>query len=159
MGVLRDADDLEEVLDNEKQSSFYDYVGCSKGSCWLCHHAFINITKQFKIRNLHLKIRAEWESLGFKSNRQNRGGCIEVLCNLNDEMSRFSMNKGKSATHHSRPDCTHVLGILGVEWKIVAGESQWRRYSIGRGRIVIELWPFTRTAGGEAPRPPPYRTF
>ncbi|KAI1084454.1 hypothetical protein F5B20DRAFT_593511 [Whalleya microplaca] len=94
---------LEKLLSSSDRSVFFDYIGCSKGPCWLCYHTLTNMTTQFKMREPHLKIYAAWEPPSFNDNQANRERCIEVLKGLNNEVMR--LNTPKLEPREILPDC------------------------------------------------------
>ena len=96
---------LQEVLENGKQASSYDYIGCSKGSCWLCHHALINMTKDFKMRQPHLKVCATWVPPPFEHSPQNRARFKEVLRALDGEMRKLVKPTNNAVKHFAQPNC------------------------------------------------------
>ena len=92
---------LQYVLTSCKRASFYNYIGCSKGPCWLCHHTLINMTSDFKMRKPHLKVCAAWHPPDFPNNRAR---FKEVLRALNGEMLKLAKGKDESTNELAQPD-------------------------------------------------------
>ncbi|KAI0131254.1 hypothetical protein F4814DRAFT_445395 [Daldinia grandis] len=91
------------LLDNEK-SRFYNYIGCSKGPCWLCHYVLVGMKSQFKMRQSHFKLYPQWLPPKFTTQR---GRFIEVFQSLVREMSglvELGISK-KRQSRKAKPDC------------------------------------------------------
>ncbi|KAI0884733.1 uncharacterized protein GGS22DRAFT_200429 [Annulohypoxylon maeteangense] len=49
-----------ELLLRQGSSKFFNYIGCSKGACWLCYHAITMMAPEFTRREPHLKLYPRW---------------------------------------------------------------------------------------------------
>lgn len=80
-------------------SNYFNYIGCSRGPCWLCYHVLVNIRSKFNMRQSHLKLYAQWDPPDFLLNQQ--------LQFLNEEMRRLADPTNKANFIHRRinSDC------------------------------------------------------
>lgn len=65
----------------------FNYIGCSKSPCWLCHHALKKMTSKFEMRDPHLKLYPGWKPPTFKDNNLDRGRFVKVLQFLDRQVS------------------------------------------------------------------------
>ncbi|OTB12926.1 hypothetical protein K445DRAFT_25054 [Daldinia sp. EC12] len=97
---------LEFVLAKE-ESRFYNYVGCSKGPCWLCYHVLVNMTSQFEMRPSHFKLYPRWLPPNFTKDQAHKERFVAVLKLLTKEMRRLiDLRKGgEYRPRNAKPDC------------------------------------------------------
>ncbi|KAK6955334.1 hypothetical protein Daesc_002967 [Daldinia eschscholtzii] len=97
---------LEFVLANQ-ESIFYNYIGCSKGPCWLCYHVLVNMTSQFEMRPSHFKLYPRWLPPHFTKNQAHKEQFVAVLKLLTKEMRRLiDLRKGgEYQPQNARSDC------------------------------------------------------
>ncbi|KAI1479455.1 hypothetical protein F4774DRAFT_409887 [Daldinia eschscholtzii] len=97
---------LEFVLAKE-ESRFYNYIGCSKGPCWLCYHVLVNMTSQFEMRPSHFKLYPRWLPPNFTKDQAHKEQFVAVLKLLTKEMRRLiDLRKGgEYQPRNAKPDC------------------------------------------------------
>ncbi|KAI4869062.1 hypothetical protein F4820DRAFT_61277 [Hypoxylon rubiginosum] len=79
-----------ELLLTRDHSKFFNYIGCSKGPCWLCYHTVKNMTSKFEMREPHLKLYPGWKPPAFKDSPPHREQCIKVLRFLDLELRKLA---------------------------------------------------------------------
>ncbi|XXG97689.1 hypothetical protein Hte_003996 [Hypoxylon texense] len=86
--------------------SFFNYIGCSKGPCWLCHHALRNMTSKFEMRDSHLKLYPGWKPPPIVKSPQDREQFMQVLRLLDKELEeRVHQAKLEPGFMRINPDC------------------------------------------------------
>ncbi|KAI1649588.1 uncharacterized protein F4817DRAFT_313729 [Daldinia loculata] len=96
-----------EYLLTHNDANFFNYIGCSKGPCWLCYYILSSMTSQFKMGQSHFKLYPSWLPPEFTKCHMQREQLIEVLKFLGEKMKRL-VDLGKGKKRHSRdalPDC------------------------------------------------------
>ncbi|KAH9883946.1 hypothetical protein F4778DRAFT_582766 [Xylariomycetidae sp. FL2044] len=112
---------------------FYDYIGCSKGPCWLCHHALAAMAPGFAMRESHLKIYGPWAPPTFLRTTEGWRRFTHVLRWLDDELSlrvaRIGLGGAAAAAPSgglssvvvaaARPDCPDLFDFVSP--RVVVG--------------------------------------
>ncbi|KAL7624377.1 hypothetical protein AAE478_005941 [Parahypoxylon ruwenzoriense] len=101
---------IVEYLLTQNDSNFYNYIGCSKGPCWLCYHSLEYMAPNFEMRQPHLKLYPRWLPPEYKGNAEHRKRFVRVLKFLNNEMGSLLRpeNKDQLRSYTLNPDCPDI---------------------------------------------------
>ncbi|KAI1411707.1 hypothetical protein F5Y13DRAFT_191015 [Hypoxylon sp. FL1857] len=80
---------LDYVLENRDPTKFFNYIGCSKGPCWLCYHTLKFMAPGIGMRAPHWKLYPVWEPPRFLNSPPNRERFIDVLQILDDRIENL----------------------------------------------------------------------
>lgn len=100
-----------EFLLTSGTSNFYNYIGSSKGPCWLCYHTLTNMVPGCKMRQSHLKLYPAWLPPTFEEGTEESERFPRVLRALNSEILRL-IRLGAKCCSHTNADCPDIKEIF-----------------------------------------------
>ncbi|KAI1139682.1 hypothetical protein F5Y05DRAFT_424595 [Hypoxylon sp. FL0543] len=106
---------LDFLLENRDLKNVFNYIGCSKGPCWLCHYTLECMAPKIGMRACNLKLYPVWEPPRFQGSPQNRQRFIKVLQSLDktikDVLNREMKKQLKPRAYrysNCKPDCPDI---------------------------------------------------
>ncbi|OTA65251.1 hypothetical protein K449DRAFT_431844 [Hypoxylon sp. EC38] len=104
---------LDFLLRTPNPNDFFNYIGCSKGPCWLCYHTLKYMAPEIGMRAPHWKLYPAWGPPRFQESSHHREHFIEILLFLDKRIKDLLNSAGNSPQETHRysgceSDCPDV---------------------------------------------------
>ncbi|KAI1388338.1 uncharacterized protein F4822DRAFT_443391 [Hypoxylon trugodes] len=104
------------IMCDEHPEKFFNYIGCSKGPCWLCYHVLKYMTSRFRMRKSSLKLYPQWKPPKFQQSGPHEKRFDKVRDFLDAKIKGLVdlLEKGQLGYRVPKSDCPDLQEIPWV---------------------------------------------